>query len=212
MSVLVDVHTHNRKTLHPFSVLNVSIDLFLENDDNVLKKFLSVGIHPWDIHTTDTSAIQILEKIAGYKNVVAIGECGLDKNCTACIKEQGYFFERQVQISEKVKKPLIIHCVAAYNEIIQLNKKLQPQQNWIIHGFRGKPQLALQLLNAGFYLSYGENFNSESIVVTPFDRLCVETDESNLDIETIYKKIALVKKCHPEELNAGCMALKQYVC
>lgn len=212
MSVLVDVHTHNKEGSHPFSVLNTSVSELFANNEFFDGKFISAGIHPWNVHTVDSGTLQTLEKLARKKNVVAIGECGLDKNSSACIKEQDYFFERQVLISENLKKPLIIHCVAAFNEILHYRKKLQPQQNWILHGFRGKPQLALQLLNAGFYLSFGEKFNPESVAATPIDRLCIETDTSLLDIRTIYKEITHIKKCHPEELNAGCIALKQYVC
>lgn len=82
----------------------------------------------------------------------------------------------------------------------------------VVHGFRGKPQLAKQLLNAGFAISYGEHFNPESVAVTPLDKLCIETDESEMPIEEIYKKIATIKDCRTHELNGACNLLKLYVC
>jgi len=192
--------------------MNLNIEMaghFLESNPNV---YCSVGIHPWDVHKTDSSVFQQLEKLVQHPKVVAIGECGLDKNSTATISEQNYFFERQIRLSEEVEKPLIIHSVASFNEIIAMKKRHQPNQAWIIHGFRGKPETAKQLLNQDFILSFGEKFNPLSVEITPVDRLCVETDESSLDITEIYKSIAAIKSCHTNELNAACRFLKLYIC
>jgi TatD DNase family protein len=60
---------------------------------------------------------------------------------------------------------------------------------WIIHGFRGKPQLARQLINQGFYISLGELFNPQTATIIPTNRLLFETDESTLDIDTIIERI-----------------------
>ena len=212
MASFIDIHTHHNDTKHPFSIIQKDVEFFASNEQLEPEKFYSIGIHPWNVHKTDSSIFESFKKIAAIKNIIAIGECGLDKNSTATIKEQDYFFERQIIISESVKKPVIIHCVAAFNEIIQLRKKLKPTQNWVIHGFRGKPQLAQQLLDAGFALSFGEKFNPDSVKITPADKLCIETDESLLPISEIYRNIARVKNCLPEELNAACRLLKQYVC
>lgn len=212
MNVYIDIHTHNPQPDNPFSVMNLNIEMaghFLENNPNV---YCSVGIHPWDVHKTDSSVFQQLEKLVQHPKVVAIGECGLDKNSTATISEQNYFFERQIRLSEEVEKPLIIHSVASFNEIIAMKKRHQPNQAWIIHGFRGKPETAKQLLNQDFILSFGEKFNPLSVEITPVDRLCVETDESSLDITEIYKSIAAIKSCHTNELNAACRLLKLYIC
>lgn len=212
MNVYIDIHTHNPQPDNPFAVVNLNIEMaghFLENSPD---GYCSVGIHPWDVHRTDSSVFQQFEKLAQHPKVVAIGECGLDKNSTATISEQNYFFERQIRLSEEVEKPLIIHSVATFNEIIAMKKRHKPQQVWIIHGFRGKPETAKQLLNHGFMLSYGEKFNPLSVEITPVERLCVETDESSLDISEIYKKIAAIKSRHTNELNAACRLLKLYIC
>jgi len=212
MLAYIDSHTHNLYTENPFAVINLT----LENAEEVLNtsehRFFSIGIHPWLVHQTDPSNIDLLEEIIADERVKAIGECGFDRNSRASFKEQGYFFERQVQLSEKYEKPMIIHCVAAFNELILLRKRLNPSQNWIIHGFRGKPEMALQLLQHGFAISFGEKLNPKSVEVTPLDKLCIETDESATAIEDIFKQIATIKNCMPDELNAACQLLKLYVC
>jgi TatD DNase family protein len=175
--------------------------------------FFSTGIHPWEVHNTDPSAFDIFEKLLANDKYKAIGECGFDRNAKASFKEQGYFFERQVLLSEKYEKPVIIHCVASFNEIILLRKRYNPTQNWILHGFRGKPEMASQLLNHGFALSYGSKHNPASIEITPIDKLCIETDmHEDVPIETIYRTIATLKNCNIDELNAACRLLKLYVC
>ena len=74
---------------------------------------------------------------------------------------------------------------------------------WIVHGFRGNARVASQLLDAGFYLSYGERFNPEALAVTPADRLLAETDESLLPIDEIHRRLAASRQVTVEELVAG---------
>ncbi len=212
MTAYIDAHTHSLCTGNPFSVVNLSVADAVSVLQASSHTFFSVGIHPWDVHTAGTLALQQLELLLSDARIKAIGECGLDKNSKATMKEQLFFFERQVQLSEKYNKPLIIHCVAAFNEVIALRKKLKPTQEWIIHGFRAKPEMAKQLLNHGFALSYGAFFNAMSVALTPIDKLCIETDESETEIADLYKAIANIKNCHPAELNAACALLRLYVC
>lgn len=212
MKVYIDAHTHNLVNGNSFSVVNLSLDNaseVLQSSDHL---YFSIGIHPWDVASVDIAVLQDMELLLADSRIMAIGECGFDRNAKATIREQVYYFERQVQLSEKFNKPLIIHCVAAFNELIVLRKRLKPTQNWIIHGFRSKPEMAKQLLDNGFFLSYGQHFNPFSVALTPIDRLCIETDESEMDIVELYKTIASIKNCQPSELNAACELLRLYVC
>lgn len=212
MIVRIDTHTHQIDSKNPFAIRNLNIEEVDEFLQTSKAGFCSVGIHPWRVHLYRTDIMDKIENWASDKRVVAIGECGLDRNSKANIKEQIFFFERQILLSEKLKKPMIIHCVACFNEIMNLRNRHNPSQNWVIHGFRGKPQLAQQLLNSGLALSFGEHFNPLSVEITPFDKLCIETDESNISIDQLYKNIASVKNCRPDQLNGACQLLKLYVC
>jgi TatD DNase family protein len=135
--------------------------------------------------------------------MLAIGECGLDKYSTVELRRQITVFEKQIELSEQAEKALIVHCVGRFNELMAMKKSIVPGQRWIIHGFRGKAQLAGQLLNAGCALSFGERFNADSLQITPLSALFAESDESELCIEDIYSKIASEKGCSPQELTAG---------
>jgi TatD DNase family protein len=149
--------------------------------------YCSVGLHPWYINAEWKSEMDKVHTAAAAENVLFIGETGLDKLRGADSELQEAIFIEHIRISESVGKPLIIHCVKAFDEIIALRKKMRPQQQWIIHGFRGKPQQAQQLLDNGFQLSFGEHFNADSLTLAFHRRsLWLETDESPHSIEEIY--------------------------
>lgn len=163
----------------------------------------SVGIHPWKVGSYYENDIEQLKVWIARDWVRLVGECGLDKYASAPYKLQLYFFRKQIELAEQFCKPMIIHCVGYYNELFTLRKEMKPAQRWILHGFRGKPQLAEQALKAGCDLSFGEFFNKDTVRITPVEHLFVETDESKLFIDDIYKMIAEIKDCKVEELNAG---------
>lgn len=178
--ILKDCHTHN---LNSFDGI-ISIEPGFENLET--GKFYSCGIHPWK---TDTYNFDLLKKTLSHKNVIAIGEAGIDYLRGAPVNIQEKIFMEEIELSEIMKLPIIIHCVRASSDIIRIRKKSSAQQPWIIHGFRGGYKHACQLINAGLYISLGEYFNKDSIDAIPNERLLVETDESFISIEDIAKCI-----------------------
>lgn len=146
--------------------------------------YYSVGIHPWNLFKATTADIRMLQALAAEPQILAIGECGLDPKIESSgllsrneiIEAQTRLLTLHISLSERLSKPMILHIVKAYPEIIALRKSLRPVQPWIIHGFRGKPQLASELLAHGFHLSFGTKYNSASLALTPPSRLLRETD------------------------------------
>ncbi len=167
--------------------------------------YYSLGLHPWKIREENWSKhIDFIEKNAVFQQVKAIGECGLDTLCDTPRALQNKVLLAQVLIAEKFNKPVIIHCVKALDEIIALKKIIQPVQPWIIHGFRGKPQQAEQLIRQGFYLSFGKKLNPASLLKTPLDHLFFETDDSkDLTIEAIYLNAVKILGITLEDLLLG---------
>lgn len=161
-----DIHTHNPEATD--AVINLEPGWEMRPD-----ALYSVGWHPW----WPNPDMEWVEHVATDERVVMIGECGIDKlRGTGSIDEQIALTRRHAEISERLGKPLILHIVGAWNEIIALRREMKPLQPWIIHGFRGKPQLARQLLDAGFHISLGERYNPETLAIIPPDRLYRETD------------------------------------
>jgi len=192
-----NIHTHS--LVHPESeILAQSPDLF---PSDKLPVYTSIGIHPWFLTKENAeSQWKALQKQVSHPSVLAIGEGGLDKLKGPDMELQVKILKQQVALSEEKSLPLIIHCVKAFNELIQLKKELRPHQPWIIHGFRGKEALAIDCIRHGFYLSYGEHFQENALKATPQEKLFIETDESEVPVQEIYQSIALVHGIGLQEL------------
>lgn len=150
----------------------------------------SIGVHPWEADRFNEKA---LIEAASNPLVKAIGETGIDMLRGPEPDVQEAVFRRHAELSETLRLPLIIHCVKAYDRIMAIRREIKPEQPWIIHGFRGKPQLARQLLNAGFHISLGPRFNPETARIVPGDRLHIETDDSTASIEEVAKSIEAIR-------------------
>lgn len=189
---LIDIHTHTAQK--GASVFNCT-------PDSTPAGICSIGIHPWDIDDCWKERIAAIEKRATEANVVAIGECGFDfLRAKAAADTQRAVFEAHARISEHNGKPLIIHLVKGAEQLLKAAKEIPHKQAWIIHGFRGKEEQAAQLLRAGFYLSFGEKFNSDTVKSVPLERIFIESDESKKPIASIYENIAHIKGISINEL------------
>lgn len=137
----------------------------------------SLGIHPWNAADATPELLALLRVRAEENNVVAIGEAGLDRLRGPSLEIQHPVFEAQARIADEVSKPLIIHSVRTVPEVISLHKRMSPSVPWIIHGFRGGPDAARQLLaRPGIYISLGSRFRADAEAVIPPERLLRETD------------------------------------
>ena len=168
----------------------------------------SIGIHPWYIVEDRIDRdLQIIEIKIQSINCVAIGECGLDKRIETPMALQQMVFEKQLALAEKYQKPVIIHCVAAFQEIIAIKNKLNITVPMIIHGFSKNIEVANKLIKNGFYLSFGKYLllNSELELVfnsVPNERLFLETDTIEEDIKAVYDLAAKYKNIKLAEMQS----------
>lgn len=152
----------------------------------------SIGIHPWyiDEKRLETDLQTIDEKLA-LPQCLALGECGLDKRIEIPLAFQKDVFIKQIALAEKHNKPLVLHCVAAFQEVIEIKQKQHVSVPMIIHGFSKNAQTAKQLLDNGFYLSFGKyllrNPNLKTVFQSiPNDKFFLETDTVEETISEIY--------------------------
>ena len=205
----INIHTHKIQTDNQIAVLNIIV-----NQDIAVKSILprqnnrycSAGVHPWFMDEWKTQ-IEQLKKIASKPNVIAIGECGLDKKVKTPLTEQIELFSLQIALSELLQKPLIIHCVKAFNELIKIRKTMKSKMPWIVHGFNGNLEISKQCLHAGMILSFGKSlFNSKSSSIQVIKSLTtnsffLETDESDYSIEEIYDRCSGITGISVEQLK-----------
>lgn len=194
---ILDIHTHREYGKPGTAIVCKMPRDFLPTPGY----WYSVGIHPWEVLNFDNKELLDLHSFAKHPQVVAIGETGFDRIRPLSQFSQTLLFGNHSNIADEVGKPLIIHMVKAADLLLAEKKKLHPQVPWIIHGFRGKPQEAEQLLKAGLYLSFGEHYNVETLRSTPLDRLFLETDEAICGIDVIYNKVASDLGIEVEELK-----------
>jgi TatD DNase family protein len=167
----------------------------------------SIGIHPWYIVEDRINAdLTIIESKLELENCLAIGECGLDKRIEIPFDLQINVFERQLILAEEYKKPVIIHCVAAFQEVIEIKNRLEISVPMIIHGFSKNIETAQQLLNNGFYLSFGKyllrNPELEAVFIKiPETRFFLETDTIEEGIREVYQLAAKHKNMELEAMQ-----------
>ncbi|MHA6696575.1 TatD family hydrolase [Chryseobacterium sp. A301] len=164
----------------------------------------SVGMHPKTLQSDYTEEFQWIEKMGVDPNCWAIGEAGLDGLCSTPEDLQHKAFEAQIQLSNTLKKPMIIHCVRRFSMLLHFHKRATTP--WIIHGFNKKETLAKELLDKGFYLSFGNallhNVSLQTLFSKiPRDRFFLESDNSLSDIEEIYQRASSLRNVEVEELK-----------
>ncbi|MFC5874824.1 TatD DNase family protein [Chryseobacterium arachidis] len=164
----------------------------------------SIGIHPKDIDVNNIDGQFGWMQSMMFKNCFAIGECGLDSFVEIDQKIQEEVFLKQIKIANEIKKPVIIHCVRKFYEVISFKK--YAEQPMIIHGFNKKESIAKDLLKNNFYLSFGKavlyNLSLQNTLkITPLNKFFLETDNDDFNIEELYLKAAEIKGISLEDLN-----------
>ncbi|MCD8269786.1 MAG: TatD family hydrolase [Parabacteroides sp.] len=196
--IYYDIHTH-QPPVHPEDIAIINTIVKDEGDLLLPAQWCSMGIHPWYIYNV-REQLSLLESALSDPSVVAIGEAGLDKLAEASLDIQQSTFREQALLAEKADKPLIIHSVKAWAELIAMKRSVKPRMPWIVHGFRGNAELAGQLIHQGFYLSFGEHFNSQALQAAWPGYLLAETDDKEIDIRSVYRQIATSLHISLEEL------------
>lgn len=182
VAMILDIHTHNAQT-HAQTIE-------------------TVGIHPWDVANCDLVEVELRAPSAD-----AVGEIGLDYACEVPREEQIAVFRAQLSIAERLEKPVVLHCVRAFEEVMKMVAEYR-LKSVIFHGFIGSKEQAQRAVVQGYYLSFGERtFRSpktiEALRITPLSHLFVESDESTTPIEEIYSKIAELRGVSAEDLDSA---------
>lgn len=178
-----------------------------------------VGISPNDIDKIDYERIK---KLALNKNVVAIGEIGLDYYWNKENKElQKRAFTEQIKLANKLKLPIIIHTREAVQDTIDILKnEISAIKKGIFHCCPLNRELVKEALKLGFYISlagpitFKNSKNADEIIeMIPNNRILIETDSPYLapepyrgtrndsrNVKYIAQKIGIVKNMDIEEV------------
>jgi len=197
---MINIHTHEHKNPHHIELVNLYP---WELHDKGL--YFSIGIHPWHINFNrlENDLMTVTNQLMNPK-ILAIGECGLDKRIDKPLTLQVEVFKEQLHLAQLHQKPVIVHCVNAYQEVLNIKKELNLRVPLIFHGFSKSLELAIILIKNDCYLSFGKYLFSnpdlgDLLNKIPLSRCFLETDNSLFSIEDIYNKTSeITKKTIPE--------------
>jgi TatD DNase family protein len=187
----VFINTHTHAQLYDAQIELVNLDMNSVEKTNQY----SYGLHPWYIEKeTFEDQLQQLKIKAHEKRCLAIGECGLDKLSTVDFDLQQEVFIEQIKLANHIKKPLIIHCVKAFNELMNCLNLNDNEVPVIMHGFNNNENIARVLAGEGMYFSFGKALlGYESNAATAIKNVgrknfFLETDDADISIKYIYRK------------------------
>ncbi|MEZ6142855.1 MAG: TatD family hydrolase [Zavarzinella sp.] len=147
----------------------------------------AVGIQPNHVAEAVQGDWEVILQLAADPKVVAIGETGLDRYWDrAPFPLQEDYFCRHLELSYQLKKPVIIHCREAEEDIICTCEPFFAQHgtvHGVLHSYTGNLPCALRGVEMGLYVSFAGmlTYNSAENVrevakEIPLDRLLIETD------------------------------------
>lgn len=172
--------------------------------------FNSVGIHPQDADTISVSEIHSIK--FDSPSIIAVGEIGLDSRYDVDFAIQEQVYIHQLKIAAELNKPIILHCVNAWDRCKFLHKTFAPNIPLIYHGFNKSSILKNVLSYDPSFISIGATCVSnpklgEILSLIPLNRLLVETDDADCQIHDIYRclsdKLSLPLQALIEEINTN---------
>jgi TatD DNase family protein len=147
--------------------------------------YKAIGLHPHYIQQlNDNEFLEIKGYLKNTKDIVAIGEIGLDfyKNETP-VEKQKEVFKKFLQLSKEFDLPVIIHSREAHNEVFNLLKEFNINKKGVIHCFTGDTETAKKFIDIGYYLGIGgvvtfpnAKILKETVKNISLDFLVLETD------------------------------------
>lgn len=199
-----DSHTHQKYKEEDIAFVRNAFHHLSYERLSALPYFFSVGIHPWDVHSNYHLAFEQLKHTATHPQCKAIGECGLDFFIKTDKSLQAEVFKLHISLAEQLQKPLIIHCVRAYHELLPMLKNTSVPI--VLHQYQGSLELTNTLKSPNLFFSFGkqlfrENFNVELLDIIPITQILFETDTMPIHIEEVYLKASSVLDIDFDELK-----------
>ena len=202
----LDLHTHKTSSKAgeiTIQSLSLTDDIFLAMPK---KKPISIGLHPWYASIEKLELhMKYLTVLAKQDNVKMIGECGLDKIKGENLQNQLIILSQQIALATQLNKPMILHCVKSFGELMEIKQELKVNVPMIIHGFNKNETLGRQMLDKGFLLSFGaavlKEGSAAAKLIKELDFFFLETDDSEISIQEIYHAVADIKNISVDELK-----------
>ena len=205
--MFINTHTHSQVYDAKIELVNLKLDALDKPN------YYSYGLHPLYLEKeTCYEQLETLRRVAYEKRCLAIGECGLDKLSQVDFDLQEELFIEQIKLANLIGKPLIIHCVKAFNELINCLNLNDNKVPVIIHGFNNNENISRVLVNEGYYFSFGkallgyDSNAAKAIIKVGRKNIFLETDDVDISIKYIYRKAAELLAIDEEIVKAQLQA------
>lgn len=182
----------------------------------------AVGVHPGEVGELTQEGLARLRSLCGHEKVVAVGEIGLDYHYPEpAVSVQKEWFERQLELAEEVKLPVIIHSREAAKDTLDIMRAHRAGEiGGVVHCFSYAKETAREYLDMDFYFGIGGVITfknakklKEAVQYIPMDRILLETDSpylapephrgernSSLNLPCVAEAIAELKGISYEEV------------
>ena len=206
MSKFINLHAHRKPQSDEEFVIRNAYHFMDEKKADALPYSVSAGIHPWQLKEDFSLQLNQLTKLATFKNIIAIGECGLDRIKGPAIEIQIEALRAQIELANRINKPMILHLVKSYSDIIAFAHLMKTP--WIVHGFKGNGLEAENLLKKGARLSFGPRLLTDETMQAlftsiPLENIYLETDTKPVLIDEMYQKAALLRNLEIDDLKTS---------
>jgi TatD DNase family protein len=189
----------------------------------ISKKFENVlpmiGIHPSEIDNFKDEDLNQLEDFIKKEKIIGIGEIGLDYTYKTDKNKQKEIFEKQLQLAEKYKLPVVLHIRETFNDVFEILKNFKVVPIW--HSCTGNLEEVEKFLEIGGFISFSgiitfKNANRlrEIVKIVPLERIFLETDTPYLTpepcrgkinepayVKFIYQQVAEIKNIEIEKIE-----------
>lgn len=189
----LDFHNHRMKHAQDDEIMEI-VSIHPGKDRE--REYFTAGMHPWwtDEPINDAQR-QVLTHLLNKNHCLAMGEIGLDNLKGPQMEKQMDVLRSQLSLASELDKPVIIHCVRAYDQLIHIKKEFPDINKWCVHGYGRHAILAQQLIDHGFYLSImptvKDDRYKELFSTLPHDRLFLETDSMpDVSIKDVYSRVS----------------------
>ena len=160
-----------------------SSDMAVSLSENYPGMYAAVGWHPHDAKSFDDRSSDYILQTAAKKKVVAIGEIGLDYHYDFSPREvQKDVFRMQLALAAELNMPVIVHDREAHGDTLDIVREF-PGLRGVFHCYSGSPEMAMEILQLGWYLSFtgvitfkNARKTLETIEIAPMDKIMLETD------------------------------------
>jgi TatD DNase family protein len=204
----LDAHAHSIISSSDIKTI-ISLDPRNEQCSDINQGLFTLGLHPWYIK--DISLDKVLTKIAKLKDhphFIGLGECGLDRHKEEDFELQMKVFKEQLDFAhDNDIKLVVIHCVRAFSDLMAVLKQTKYRNKLFFHDYNGNLETTNELLKYESYFSFGyklENTTTKaykSFCSLPLDRIFLETDDFEINIEKVYQLAAQIKKISLDDLQ-----------